>query len=173
MLNKGETLCTITHLIQSSIINQHLRTLNRNFIGFEPTLRRLTLSDSLENSGGYPPYNLEVIADNHYRITLAVAGFKMEELDITLADNKLTISGTTSQRSDNDVRTFVHKGIAERSFTRSFILADHVNITGAELENGLLTIDLEQEIPEALKPRKIAIKHKDVIDATPVKSSKA
>lgn len=142
------------------------QALERNLIGFEPMFRRLSLGETVDNTGGFPPYNLEVVSENHYRITLAVAGFKLEDLDITFADNKLTISGNISQRTE---RNFVHKGIAERAFTRSFILADHVNIVGADLETGLLTIDLEQEIPEALKPRKIAISQKNVIDVTPSK----
>ena len=148
-----------------TLINTHLRNFDRNHIGFEPTFRRLALGDSVDNTGGFPPYNLELISDNHYRITLAVAGFKLDDLDITLADNKLTISGNIAERAE---RSFVHKGIAERAFTRSFVLADHVNIVGAELETGLLTIDLEQEIPEALKPRKIPISNKTVIDSKPL-----
>jgi len=154
------------------LINQHLRGVNHSLIGFEPTLRRLASGESIANAAGYPPYNLEKVEDNHYRITVAVAGFSMEELDITIADNKLTISGSNAPHGDGDARVFVHKGIAERSFERSFLLADHVNVTGANLENGLLTVDLLQEIPEEMKPRKIAINDGKVIDAKPVRSGK-
>ena len=155
------------------MLNKHLQAFDRNLIGFEDTLKRLALGETVDNTGGYPPYNLEAVSENSYRITVAVAGFKSDELDITLADNKLTISGNALQRNVNTSRNFVHKGIAERNFTRSFVLADHVNVTGADLENGLLTVNLEQEIPEALKPRSIVITNKNVIDATPVASLKA
>jgi molecular chaperone IbpA len=148
----------------NTLLDQHFGRFGRSLIGFEPTFKRLSNATSFDNAG-YPPYNLERISDQQYRITLAVAGFQLNELDITLADNKLTITGNTSNRSNNHNREMVHKGIAERNFTRSFVLADHVIVKGAVLEHGLLTIDLNQEVPEALKPRKISIDYKGGIES--------
>jgi len=145
-----------------TLFDQHLGRFGRSLIGFEPTLRRLSTAETVDN-GGYPPYNLERISEQEYRITLAVAGFTMSDLDITLADNKLTVSGSTSDRKNTSGSDWIHKGIAERSFTRTFVLADHVVVNNAKLENGLLTIELTREIPEALKPRKIAITGSDVV----------
>ena len=154
------------HRISSNEINTMLedamRDLNRLAIGFEPTLRRLQVTQG-NNQNGYPPFNLEKLSDTLYRITIAVAGFKMEDLDITVENNQLTIVGDIKDKDDG--RSYLHKGIASRNFTRSFLLADHVNVVSAELENGLLIVDLQQEIPEALKPKKIAISNKNVIDA--------
>jgi len=147
-----------------TLFDQHLNRFGRSLIGFEPTLRRLSTAEALDN-GGYPPYNLERISDQEYRITLAVAGFTFGDLDITLADNKLTVSGDTSNRKNGSNSDWIHKGIAERAFTRTFVLADHVIVNNASLENGLLTIDLTREVPEALKPRKIAIKNADLIES--------
>ena len=148
-----------------TILSQHIGRFGRSLIGFEPTLRRLANAETLGNTTGYPPYNLERVAEHQYRITLAVAGFTLDELDITLTDNNLVVVGNTEGRQEDTGRTVIHKGIAERNFTRSFVLADHVVVTGASLEHGLLTIELTQEVPEALKPRKIQIDHKGVIEA--------
>lgn len=154
-----------TNIAIDELLNETMRELNRAAIGFEPTLRRLKYTPNLvNNQNGYPPFNLEKLDDHNYRITLAVAGFGIDDIDITVADNTLTIAGNIKERDEQ--RTFVHKGIAERSFTRSFVLADHVNVTNANMENGLLTVDLQHEIPEALKPRKISIKSANVIDAS-------
>lgn len=146
----------------NDIFEDIFKDLNRIAIGFEPTFRRLT--DVKNNSSGYPPYDLEQIGDDHYRITLAVAGFTEQDLDIQLTDNQLTISGDIKS---SQTHVWLHKSIATRAFTRVFHLADHVKVRGANLENGLLTVDLYREIPEELKPRKIEIQVKNnIIDAT-------
>lgn len=155
-------------------LNQHVRNFGRSLIGFEPVLRRLSLGETIDNNISYPPYNLVHLSDNRYRIVLAVAGFAVDQLDITLADNKLIIMGNiskenTSDSEENDVK-YLYKGIAERNFTRSFVLADHVIVADAKIENGLLTIELQQEIPEALKPRKISIHNMDTIEVKPKKT---
>lgn len=152
------------HNIQTfdGFVHDALRDFNRLSIGFEPTIRRLMVNQNKLNAGGYPPFNLEQVEENHYRITLAVAGFALDEIDITVADNQLTITG--AQKRDEE-KTYLHKGIAERDFTRSFVLADHVNVTSAKLDNGLLVLDLVQEIPDVLKPKKIEITSGAVIDA--------
>jgi molecular chaperone IbpA len=137
----------------------------RSSVGFD------RLFDMLENSnfGGenYPPFDLIKIDDNRYRIEVAVAGFGKDEIEITSQQNSLVIRG---QKSDDNGSNYVHRGIANRSFERRFALADHIQVRGADLRDGMLAIELEREIPEAMKPRKIEIggmtpKH-DQIEAT-------
>jgi molecular chaperone IbpA len=110
----------------------------------------------LETGAGYPPFNIERTGDDSFRIELAVAGFGQEDLSIDFKENVLTVTGS-KQPVAADQRQFLHRGIAERNFERRFSLADHVRVTEARLENGLLTIELVRELPEALKPRKIEI----------------
>jgi molecular chaperone IbpA len=139
----------------------------RSSVGFD------RLFDMLENSnfGGenYPPFDLIKLDDNRYRIEVAVAGFSRNEIEITSQQNSLLIRG---QKSDENGSNYVHRGIANRSFERRFALADHIQVRGADLKDGMLAIELEREIPEAMKPRKIEIggaatqpKH-DQIEAT-------
>lgn len=154
-----------------SLMNEALRDLNRLAIGFEPTLRRLQVTQGLSNQNGYPPYNIEKLDDSHHRITLAVAGFTMDDLDVTVTDDQLTITGEIKSR-DDESKVYIHKGIAGRSFARTFILADHVHVTSASLENGMLTVDLVHEIPEALKPRKVLINDKSYIESKPLSVDK-
>ena len=131
-----------------------LTPLYRSTVGFD---RVFDLLDSMgkAETGGYPPYNIERLDENDYRITLAVAGFSDEELDVELHENTLTVTG--SRKDDDDGRTFLYQGIAGRSFQRRFQLAEHVEVAGASLVNGLLNIELKREIPESAKPRKIDI----------------
>lgn len=129
----------------------------RSMVGFDRVANMLDAASRLDNSQGYPPYNIEKTAENGFRIELAVAGFGEEHLDIETKEGLLTVSGKTGTTEDGGKREFLHRGIAERSFIRRFQLADHVIVTGAELENGLLRIDLVRELPEAMKPRKISI----------------
>lgn len=132
-----------------------LTPLYRNSVGFD---RLATLLDSTLKSNavsaGYPPYNIEVLDDNRYAITLAIAGFSDSDVDIQVEKGVLTIRGKKDATTEN---TYLHQGIANRSFERKFNLADHVEVKGAELNHGLLTINLEKEIPEAMKPRTILI----------------
>ena len=134
--------------------NYDLTPLYRSTVGFD---RVFDLIDTMTkvDTNSYPPYNIERIAEDDYRIMLAVAGFAEEELDIEIHENTLTISGRR-QEEETD-RNFLHRGIAGRSFERRFQLADHVKIEGASLANGLLNIELRREIPEEKKPRKVAI----------------
>jgi molecular chaperone IbpA len=119
------------------------------------------LFDFLENAPGaaenYPPFDVEKVDDNAYRITLAVAGFKREDIDITSHQNLLTITGRKAANENEPKRTMLHSGIATRAFERRFQLADFVRVDAADLADGLLSIDLVREVPEAMKPRKIAI----------------
>lgn len=132
-----------------------LTPLYRSTVGFDRVFDLLDAAGKTETGGGYPPYNIERLDENDYRITLAVAGFGEEDLDLELREQTLTITGS---RQDTDAdRAFLYQGIAGRSFERRFQLAEHVKIAGASLVNGLLNIELRREIPEAKKPRKIAI----------------
>ncbi|HYI42806.1 MAG TPA: Hsp20 family protein [Sphingomicrobium sp.] len=128
----------------------------RSSVGFD------RLFDMLENSGNggsenYPPFDLIRSAENEYRIDLAVAGFKPEEIDITAQQNVLIVSGRKQDESEQKGSDYVYRGIATRSFERRFALADHIQVRGADLKDGLLSIELVREIPEAMKPRKIDI----------------
>jgi len=130
-----------------------LTPLYRSAIGFD-RMARLLDSAVADSKQSYPPYNIELVEENHYRITMAVAGFSEDNLEITSEQNMLTISG---KQDSDDERQYLYQGIAERNFERRFQLEDHVKVTDARLENGLLHVELAREIPEAMKPRKIAI----------------
>jgi len=130
--------------------------LYRSAIGFDRMANLLdSISRTEQSQPGYPPYNIELIGEDQYRITMAVAGFNLSELNIEVNQNNLTISA--EKKADDSGRTYLHQGIAARSFERRFQLADHVQVRSADLENGLLHIELVREIPEAMKPRTIPI----------------
>ena len=125
----------------------------RTTVGFD---RLLDLLDQAEgNAQGYPPYNIERSDENHYRVTLAVAGFAQKDLGIEVRDGVLTVEGKRGEASAQSA--YLHQGIAGRAFERQFQLAEHVEVKGAQLENGLLHVALERIVPEEKKPRKIAI----------------
>ena len=139
-----------------------LTPLYRSVIGADRMARMLDGIDTNETSNSFPPYNIEVVDENRYRITLALAGFRLSDLEIEQENNLLKVSG---QKGDEKVENkYLYQGIAKRNFERRFQLADHVEVTGARFEDGLLHIDLLREIPEAMKPRKIAIQSSDVIE---------
>ena len=118
----------------------------------------------------YPPYNIEKTAEDAYRISIAVAGFTPEELAVDVKDGALLV---TARKADADARTYLHRGIATRAFERRFALADHVRVTGAAHENGMLHIDLVREMPEALKPRRIEIGRSTDLQGKPVLTQNA
>ena len=133
-----------------------LTPLFRHSVGFDRMQRLLNASARMETSANtYPPYNIVQSGEDTYRITVAVAGFSEQDLDITAKENTLIISGKNSENADE--KPFLHRGIAGRAFERRFDLADHIKVIGASLVNGLLNIELEHEIPEEMKPRKISI----------------
>jgi molecular chaperone IbpA len=136
-----------------------LSPLYRSTIGFD-RLARMLDDMSAFDAPAYPPYNIERIGDDEYRITMAVAGFGQDDLNIELKQNTLAISGKKSDRSESTGEV-LHQGIASRAFERRFQLADFVEVRGADLENGLLHVTLKREIPEAMKPRTIAINGKN------------
>lgn len=135
-----------------------LSPLYRTAIGFDRMADMLSNAQRVD-SNGYPPYNIESLGEDNYRITMAVAGFSRDELDIVSEQNTLTVSGSKSDSAEDKdgEREFLYRGIANRSFERRFQLADHVKVVGADLENGLLHIELQRELPERMKPRKIEI----------------
>lgn len=134
--------------------------LYRATIGFDRVadlMDRVLSADTAQP--GYPPYNIEKLADGGYRISVAVAGFAPDELSVEVRDGVLHVAARKA--TDEAERSFLHRGIATRAFERRFTLADHVRVTGANHENGMLHIDLVREVPEAMKPRKIAITSSD------------
>ncbi|ELR64178.1 16 kDa heat shock protein A [Photobacterium marinum] len=141
--------------------NLDFTPLYRSAIGFDRLFNQMEKSVTNANAG-YPPYNIEQQDEHHYRITMAVAGFAEEQLDITQQQNKLIVRGT--RENTKEEAQYLYQGIAERDFERKFQLADYVKVVGAEMENGLLHIDLEREIPEEQKPRKIAINGQRLIE---------
>jgi molecular chaperone IbpA len=128
--------------------------LNRSTVGFD---RLFNLLDSVTagDDAGYPPYNIERLAENKYRITMAVAGFTSDDVKVELKET--TLSVRAEKKAGPSKREYLHRGIAERGFERRFQLADYVEVTGADLKDGLLHIDLQRNIPERMKPRTIAI----------------
>jgi len=134
-----------------------LAPLYRSTVGFDRLFSLLDQVGGLDTASGYPPYNIERVDENAYRITVAVAGFTENELAIEVKENALTVRGEKQLKEDEKAGEVLYQGIAARAFERRFQLADHVEVTGARLENGLLHIDLKREIPEAMKPRQIPI----------------
>jgi molecular chaperone IbpA len=136
----------------------------RSSIGFE-NLNRLVDAATRGEGSAYPPYNIEKTGEDAYRISMAVAGFGEEDLDVTVHENVLIVSGRVAEREEEDSRQFLHRGIGTRAFERRFELADTIQVTDAGYENGLLNIDLVREIPEEKRPRKIAIGGQPTIEA--------
>ena len=135
--------------------SNELNPLYRTLFGFDRIASLMDQAARLDAAPGYPPFNVEQIGEDEFRIELAVAGFGQDDLTIEFKQNSLLVIGQRKQSETQ--RNFLHRGIAERSFERRFGLADHVRVADARLENGLLTIDLVRELPEILKPRKIEI----------------
>jgi molecular chaperone IbpA len=128
----------------------------RSTIGFDRLTQLIDAATQVDNGTlSYPPYNIEATGENAYRLTMAVAGFAAEDLDVTAKEGVLVVTGKA--RKDEDKARYLHRGLARRAFERRFQLADHIRVAGASLDNGLLHVDLVREVPEALKPRKIAI----------------
>ena len=133
-----------------------LSPLYRSTVGFDRMFSMLDTVGAPDAGSTYPPYNIERTAENDYRITMAVAGFASEDLTIEVRENTLTVKGDKPQESE-ETKDILHRGIASRAFERRFQLADHVEVKGADLRDGLLVVDLVREIPEAMKPRRIEI----------------
>lgn len=145
-----------------------LAPLYRASVGFDNLSRLLDAANRQDGAQAYPPYNISKASDDDYRITFAVAGFSQDDIDVVIENNTLTVTGKVSQEDDD--ATYLHRGIAGRSFERRFQLADHIQVNDATMENGLLHVDLKREVPEALKPRVVSIKTASApkqIDNTP------
>lgn len=140
-----------------------LTPLYKSTVGFDHMASILEQLASAETDNGYPPYNIERVDENHYRITMAVAGFSDGDLDIEVREGTLRIAGNKAPdaQQENTDTVYLHRGIASRNFERRFRLAEHVEVNSAKLENGLLHIDLRRELPDAMKPRKIEIANAD------------
>jgi molecular chaperone IbpA len=128
----------------------------RSTIGFDRLTRLVDAATHVDNASlAYPPYNIEKTGEDAYRLTMAVAGFSQDELDITSQENTLLVIGKAKTQEDEN--RYLHRGIARRAFERRFSLADHIKVVGASLVNGMLHVDLIREVPEAAKPRKVQI----------------
>lgn len=133
-----------------------LTPLFRSTVGFDRLPRLMDAALRVDESAlSYPPYNIEQLGEDSYRITMAVAGFRETDLTVTVEDDLLVISGKIAR--DEEQRSYLHRGIAGRAFERRFTLADHIRVAGATLANGLLNVDLVREVPEEMKPRTIKI----------------
>ena len=130
--------------------------LYRSMVGFDRLAALLDQAAKTETASNWPPYNIETTGENAYRIEIAVAGFKPEELNVEVKENTLTVAGRKTANDDN--KRYLHRGLAERNFERRFQLADYVLVTDAQLADGLLSISLKRELPEAMKPRRVEIK---------------
>ena len=132
--------------------------LYRSAVGFDRLAGLLETAARTSQENGWPPYNIETTGENAYRIEIAVAGFKPDELTLEVKENLLTVTGRKTANDETGTeRTYLHRGLAERDFERRFQLADYVVVKGADLADGLLSIELNRELPEALKPRRIDI----------------
>ena len=127
----------------------------RSTIGFDRLTRLMDTASQVDSGSPYPPYNIEATGEDAYRLTMAVAGFGADDLEITAKESALVVTGKAQK--DEEGKQYLHRGIARRAFERRFQLADHIRVAGASLDNGLLHVDLVREVPEALKPRKIEI----------------
>ncbi|MFT4793858.1 MAG: molecular chaperone IbpA [Paracoccaceae bacterium] len=149
----------------------HMRTLDfsplyRSTVGFDRLANMLDSAMTADaGAPGYPPYNIEKTAEDAYRITIAAAGFSEDELNVESRDGQLVISARKPDAPEGE-RVFLHRGIAARAFEKRFQLADHVRAVSATVENGLLHVDLVREVPEALRPRRIAIQTAPAVDAS-------
>jgi molecular chaperone IbpA len=135
-----------------------LSPLFRSTIGFDRLARLVDSASRFDGAApAYPPYNIESTGEDSYRLTMAVAGFSRDEIDITVQENSLVISGKAQKEDEGANGRYLHRGIARRAFERRFSLADHIKVSGASMDNGLLHVDLVREIPEEAKPRQVKI----------------
>lgn len=147
--------------------------LMRQTVGFDrfSDLFEKVMSGATEGFENYPPYNIEKIGEDKYRITMAVAGFTMADLNIVLHNGELSVTGSAKDRAEAEGVHFLHRGIGTRSFEKTFRLADYIQVTGAEMKDGLLTIQLVREVPPEKKPRMIPIGRRGMIDNDSAKRS--
>jgi molecular chaperone IbpA len=143
---------TLPRLLESSDFSPFFKST----VGFDRLMRMLD-EDTSRGNQAYPPYNIEKISDDDYQIDMAVAGFSQEDIDITVENNRLVITGSKETKNDTDASSYLYRGIATRNFAQEFKLAEHIEVKEATIEHGMLHIILQREIPEEKKPRKIKI----------------
>ena len=145
----------------------------RSTIGFDRLFRLVDAASRVDGpSPGYPPFNIEKTGEDAYRLTMAVAGFSPSDLDVTVHENTLLVTGKAQKEAEKkNGNGYLHRGIAQRTFERRFCLADHMKVTGAKLDNGMLHVDLVHEVPEAAKPRKITIGAGEPVQLTEQKAA--
>ncbi|EJN04212.1 Hsp20 family protein [Phyllobacterium sp. YR531] len=143
--------------------NSNFAPLFRSSVGFDRVFNLLENAQRARSISDWPPYDIAKTGEDTYRITVAVAGFSQDDLDLTYQSNLLTVTGKKEESQQSE---YLHRGIAGRPFEHRFELADHVRVTGAGLENGLLSIELIREVPEAMKPRKISIGTEETVSAS-------
>ena len=155
-------------------MNYDFSPLSRSFIGFDRMAGLIDNAAKLSTTNSYPPYNIVQVSEDDYMIELAIAGFSETDLDLETHENALTVIGTKAANETAEGE-YIHRGIAERGFERRFQLADHVIVTGASMENGLLRVTLKRELPDAMKPRKISIAkgEENLISPKPSRKRKA
>ena len=156
----GEPIGALNHIALKGyfMITYDFSPLYRSFVGFDRMANLIDAAAASANvPSNYPPYNIVKVSEDNYRIELALSGFNADQIDIETHENVLTISSQNGENSEASSDEFLHRGIAQRGFEKRFQLADHVRVTSADFNNGLLLIALERELPEALKPQKIAI----------------
>src|SRR5690348_7451062 len=151
----GDSPTHVAHLEDMAMDAFDFSPLFRSTIGFDRLMRLADAATRGASDGGYPPYNIEKTGEDSYRLTMAVAGFGQPDLDIRVQENALFIAGKAAKEDEGS--RYLHRGIARRAFERRFQLADTIKVVGASLDNGLLHVDLARELPEAMKPRKVAI----------------
>ncbi len=150
-----------------------LSPLFRSTVGFDRLGDLMDAAFGNDEAGnGYPPYNIEKVGEEAYRVTMAVAGFAEKDLVVTAQDNQLIVAGRIQAEAEGE-RKYLHRGIAARAFERKFSLADHIKVAGAALVNGLLHVDLVREVPEAMKPRQIKIATKSTREPTVIEGSRS
>ena len=143
-------------MVTQSALHNIFDPFRQTAIGFDTMFESLATVGHTTNAQGYPPYNIVKKDEDHFSIEMAVAGFSKEELDVEVKDNTVTVTGEKNP-TEEEAKTYVHKGIGTRRFQKAFSIAEHVHIEGADLENGILIIDFHRVIPEEMKPRKINI----------------
>ena len=144
---------TLPRLLESADFSPFFKST----VGFDRLMRMLENETPRSGNNAYPPYNIEKISDNDYQIDMAVAGFSLDDIDITIEGNRLTISGSREKTDEKNESSYLYRGIATRNFTQEFQLADHIEVKNAALDNGMLHIHLVRKIPEEKKPRKITV----------------
>jgi len=143
---------------QLTLRSLDIPTLHKHAIGFDTVFDRLLAATSAQATN-YPPYNIIKLDDDRYTIELAVAGFRDGEIDVTVEKNTLTVSGSKIATEADEATEYLHRGISARSFVRTFTVGEYVEVVGAVIQDGILTISLERQVPEEKKPKKIAITH--------------